>query len=133
MIKKEDLDQAIQQLTQELNDIRLQEQEACALLNELILEKHNREEKVPSKAEAEGRAVDYRNHRDRSGKVINKGDKVAFLTKGKFRSTWGIVEDVKDTRIVARDPNGHLITRAPRNTRIVPHSTERVIEHHGGK
>ena len=43
-------------------------------------------------------------HKDREGTVIHVGDNVAFLTKGRFNSTEGIVTSVSGVkRITAKD------------------------------
>ena len=64
--------------------------------------------------------VDNQSATDREGRVINIGDKVVFLTKGKFRSTEGIVIRFSKNKefVFAEDIDGREIPRAPHNVRI---------------
>ena len=65
---------------------------------------------------------------DRDGTPIHVGDRVAFLTKGRFASTHGIVTrfSKRNQRGFAEDSNGNEIPRAPRNVRfsVLQHDAE---------
>ena len=58
---------------------------------------------------------------DRDGTPIKIGDRVIFLTKGKFKSTSGTVTRFSRNkeRVYATDSNKKEISRAPRNVRII--------------
>ena len=58
---------------------------------------------------------------DRDGNIITIGDRVTFLTKGKFKSTEGTITKFSklNERVFATDSNGQEIPRAPRNVRII--------------
>ena len=49
------------------------------------------------------------------------GDKVKFLSKGRYKSKTGIVYKISKTgeRITSRDPSGNSITRHPRNLEVI--------------
>ena len=57
---------------------------------------------------------------DRDGIGIKVGDRVTFLTKGKFRTTEGTVSRFSRNgeRVFAIDANGIEIPRSPHNVRI---------------
>ena len=56
---------------------------------------------------------------DRDGSLINIGDTVIFLTKGRFHSTKGTVTKINEYRVTAKDRRGTSISRAPHNLRRV--------------
>ena len=58
---------------------------------------------------------------DRDGIGIKVGDRVTFLTKGKFRTTEGTVSRFSRNgeRVFAIDTNGIEIPHAPHNVRII--------------
>ena len=60
---------------------------------------------------------------DRDGIVIQVGYSVTFLTKGKHKSTGGVVTRFSrnQERVFARDSAGNETSRAPYNVRITPH------------
>ncbi len=55
--------------------------------------------------------------KDRDGNLIRIGDKVTFITKGKYTSTEGIVTRANQSRITAKDSHGNHISRALHNVR----------------
>ena len=57
--------------------------------------------------------------RDANGKVLEIGQKVKFVTKGKYNSTEGIIETIKKTRVVSVDNRKNKIVRAHQNVEIV--------------
>jgi transcription antitermination factor NusG len=105
----EDLATRIDELVLELREIRIRERSTRDQINQLTEEQERRREST-------ARSVIVR---DRDGAPIKEGDSVRFLTKGKFKSFWGIVEKVAENRISSRDPRGVLISRAPWNTRVI--------------
>jgi transcription antitermination factor NusG len=105
----ENLATRIDELALELRKIRVHERKARNLINQLTKEQTRRREST-----VRGIIV-----HDRDGAQIKQGNSVRFLTKGKFKSTWGIVEKVAENRISSRDPRGVLISRAPWNTRVI--------------
>ena len=58
---------------------------------------------------------------DREGNIIHIGDRVLFLTKGKFKSKEGTVTRFSRNfeRVFATDTSGNEIPRALRNLRIL--------------
>jgi hypothetical protein len=56
--------------------------------------------------------------KDRDGRSIRVGNKVTFLTKGKYTSTEGTVTRINKSRVTAKDDRGNHISRAPHNVRV---------------
>ena len=58
---------------------------------------------------------------DRDGSTICIGDTILFLTKGRFKSTEGIINRFSkgNERVFAIDSDGQEIPRAPRNVRLI--------------
>ena len=102
---------AIEELRQELQKLTLASTNICLAIESL---ERNPNLDIPP-------IVDNQPATDREGRVINNGDKVVFLTKGKFRSTEGIVSRFSKNkeRVFAVDIDGEEIPRAPRNVRII--------------
>ena len=63
--------------------------------------------------------------RDAKGRILEVGQKVRFVTKGKYKSTEGIVETIKDTRVVSVDKRKNKIVRAHQNVEIISKNDER--------
>jgi hypothetical protein len=94
-----------------------EERELIERLESLNLEKQGLEERL---RQLRGRRLIQRTLiKDSDGNPIQIGNKVTFLTKGKFRSTEGIVTRVNQSRITAKDSRGNYITRAPHNVRKI--------------
>ena len=58
-------------------------------------------------------------HQDKFGKEIHRGDKVKFLTIGKYDSTEGFVVSFDSMWVMSRDYKGRLIKRTPNNLQVV--------------
>ena len=58
--------------------------------------------------------------KDRDGTTIHVGDRIYFLTRGKYKSIEGIVNrfSKNQERVFAIDSDGNEIPRAPRNVRV---------------
>ena len=69
---------------------------------------------APRQVPSERRAI------DRAGTIINIGNQITFLTRGRFRSTQGVVTRFSKNleRVFAQDENNIDIPRAPRNVRV---------------
>jgi hypothetical protein len=94
-----------------------EEKELIERLQLLNLEKQGIEERLK---QIRGRRLIQRTIiKDRDGYPIRVGNKVTFLTKGKYNSTQGIVTKVNKARITAKDSRGNYISRAPNNVRII--------------
>ena len=67
-------------------------------------------------------AAPHNGPRDRDGILIRIGYRVQFLTRGRHRSTRGIVSRFSrnNERVFAVDANRIEIARAPRNLRVSP-------------
>jgi hypothetical protein len=63
--------------------------------------------------------------KDAKGRVLEVGQKVRFVTKGKYKSTEGIIETIKETRVVSIDNKKNKIVRAHQNVEIIPKDDER--------
>ena len=63
--------------------------------------------------------------RDAKGKVLEIGQKVKFIMKGKYKSTEGIVKTIKETRVVSIDNRKNKIVRAHQNVEIISKDDER--------
>ena len=62
----------------------------------------------------------FTGHLDRNGVRIHIGDKVLFLTSGKYDSTTGVVSSSNNNRVFTLDDEGRTITRAPHNLSVLP-------------
>ena len=58
-------------------------------------------------------------HQDKFGKETHRGDKVKFLTIGKYDSTEGFVVSFDYVWVMSRDYKGRLIKRTPKNLQVV--------------
>ena len=58
--------------------------------------------------------------RDRYGSDINIGDRIEFLTKGKYVSKEGVVVMIatNGSRVISKDVNNNIIPRAPKNLKV---------------
>jgi hypothetical protein len=92
-----------------------QEREIIERLELLSLEQQGLERKL--KAIRGRRLIQRTLIKDNDGNTIRIGDRVTFLTKGKYRSTEGIVTKVNKSRVTAKDSSGNYISRAPHNVR----------------
>jgi hypothetical protein len=106
-MNEEELNLEIHELTEHLRRIRIEERETSVRLNQLLTAREDNRDKPDTSP------------KDRDGATIKKGDTVLFLTRGKYRSTQGVVESIKNQRLSARDKRGNLIVRAPHNTRVI--------------
>ena len=77
-------------------------------------------EREENQAQAQPNIQSHHSAVDRDGTPIHVGDRVAFLTKGRFASTHGIITrfSKRNQRVFAEDSNGNEIPRAPRNVRF---------------
>jgi uncharacterized Zn ribbon protein len=57
--------------------------------------------------------------KDAKGNVLKVGQKVKFVTKGKYKSNEGIIETIKETRVISIDNNRNKIVRAHRNVEVI--------------
>ena len=58
-------------------------------------------------------------HKDRNGSEIYIGDKVKFVTSGKYDSSQGTVSGYSKKRVLSTDYKGREIPRAPHNILVV--------------
>jgi hypothetical protein len=63
--------------------------------------------------------------RDAKGNKLAIGQKVKFVTKGKYHSTEGIVESIKKNRVISIDNKKNKIVRAHNNVEIISKNGER--------
>ena len=114
----DNIDSELAELTTLINELNIKKkelnrelEEAKAQINELVLEKRRRSG-IPT--------TSLTNKRDRHGDVIEVGDYVNFLTKGKFNSKGGIVANVNHQRFVqVKDSKKRTINRESQNLEIV--------------
>jgi uncharacterized Zn ribbon protein len=57
--------------------------------------------------------------KDTKGNVLEVGQRVKFITKGKYKSTEGIIEKIKETRVISIDNKKNKIVRAHQNVEII--------------
>jgi uncharacterized Zn ribbon protein len=57
--------------------------------------------------------------KDAKGNVLEVGQRVKFITKGKYKSTEGIIEKIKETRVISIDNKKNKIVRAHQNVEII--------------
>ena len=109
----DDIDEEVEALTTQLNRLRLQRKE--------IERQYRTTRKSIESLELERarRLNDTKAKLDRNGIVIEVGDYVNFLTKGKYKSKGGKVIKVNNVRfITAEDDEGRKINREPQNLEI---------------
>ena len=108
--------QTIQDLAEQLNQLRLATENLQETLNRLQEE----EETVERRDRGPPTDPEIRD-RDRDNRIIHYGDTVVFLTRGLYNSTTGTVYRVSASgnRVTARDHQGRSISRSPRNVRIL--------------
>jgi hypothetical protein len=94
-----------------------EERDLIERLQLLDLEKQGLEERLK---QIRGRRLIKRTLiKDKDGNQIRIGNKIVFLTKGKYNSTEGIVTRVNQSRVTAKDDRGNFISRAPHNVRKI--------------
>ena len=104
--------QTIQDLSDQLNQLRITTDILQETLNRLQEETIDRRDRgPPTDPEI----------RDRDNRTIHYGDTVIFLTRGLYNSTTGTAYRVSasGSRVTARDHQGRSISRNPRNVRIL--------------
>lgn len=65
--------------------------------------------------------------RDRKHRIIRVGDKVRFLSTGKFNSTEGIVKSIGKAFVFSIDSQKRRISRAPHNLLVIQSSYPPII------
>jgi hypothetical protein len=63
--------------------------------------------------------------RDAKGRILKIGQKVRFITKGKYKSTEGFIETIKETRVISIDNRKNKIVRAHQNVEVISEDDER--------
>jgi uncharacterized protein YhaN len=116
-MKTASIDQEIEQLTEELREIRIRERETQELIEEL---KEERRRSI-QEDEPKNKKKNIELAQDREGTTIEEGDEVLFLTEGKYISTGGTVTKIsrRSKRVTSRDSRGNLIVRAQRNVKVI--------------
>ena len=106
-----DRSRAIEELRRELDRLTIASEKVRGAIATL-----ESEHETSSSATASTRKIAL----DRYDSPIAIGDRVVFLTKGKFPSTEGIVSRFSKNRerVFATDSEGREIPRAPRNVRV---------------
>ena len=115
----ENLDTELNQLTETLRALNIQQRQLRRQSDRVQLRIRNieREQRRRTNIFVEP-AVPIR--RDRHGDILDMGDYVNFLTRGRFNSRAGTVTQITNVRfITARDRSGRLINREPSNVEIV--------------
>jgi uncharacterized Zn ribbon protein len=101
----------IDEVTQKLEELDIHIEQAIRVRRQLL--------KQRNETQNNNNNVARRELRDRDGNVIQIGDTVQFLTKGRYKSTQGVVTSVSSKlRITARDASGNLINRNSHNVII---------------
>ena len=111
--QSKDIDIEIEHLTQLLTELDVRQAEidrqrrkTRESINSLIIERRKKETERAGKV-------------DRNESVIEVGDKVIFLTRGKYKSKGGKVTKVDNNRfITVEDSEGRKINRDPYNVKI---------------
>ena len=113
-----DIDAEIEELTISLNELNIQRarlERECKKKQISIVNLVRKRNRLSEDFEAIGNRK-----KDRNGTIIDVGDNVTFLTKGRFNSKGGIVTKIDHIRfITAQDKQGRKINREPQNVRIV--------------
>ena len=110
----------IDELTEQLRALAVQELEIQQQRTTLRRRIRNLRRLSAERQQVEQQQADEPRVRDRDGTVIRIGDRVAFLTRGAFDSTEGIVISANRLWVTARDSDRVPIKRSPRNVRVLP-------------
>ena len=116
--ENEHIDQELNQLTQTLRDLNIQQRE----LRRQSFEVQQQIQQL-NRRRTTGRVVNRRDRtprRDRHRDRIDVGDYVNFLTAGRFNTRSGTITQISHRRYVsARDREQRIINREPANVEIV--------------
>ena len=63
--------------------------------------------------------------KDAKGNTLVVGQKVRFITKGKYHSTEGTIETIKESRVVSIDNKKNKIVTAHKNVEIISKNDKR--------
>ena len=66
---------------------------------------------------------------DADGNLLQVGDKVSFITKGKFKSTEGVVTSFGKRFVSTVDDEGRIINRESRNLRRITAKDQHIDNH----
>ena len=110
------VDAEIEQIRKEIKDLRLKTVSKLTSLDSKIrlLKEARRAEVTPVQTAQRH----YTGHDDKFGTRIYVGDKVVFLTKGRYDSEEGIVSGYTKDRVLATDYKNREIPRAAHNVRV---------------
>ena len=114
-----ELEQQLNELTITLTGLNIQQRELRRQSSEV--QQRIRSLQTEQRRRSKGPPVRRtRVRRDSHNEVLDVGDYVNFLTRGRYRSRGGTITDLKHSRFVtARDSEGRLINREPGNVEIV--------------
>ena len=114
----DDLDNELTQLTQTLENLNIQQNN----IRRQSLRVERRIERIRNEQRRRTLTTFARTvtRRDSHGDILDIGDYVNFLTRGKYRSRGGTITSISNVRFVsARDSSGRIINREPANVEIV--------------
>ena len=110
------VDAEIEQIRKEIKDIRLNTVSKLTSLDSKI--RLLKETRIAEVTPVQTAQRHYTGHDDKFGARIHIGDKVVFLTKGRYDSEEGIVSGYTKTRVLPTDYRNREIPRAPHNIRV---------------
>lgn len=79
------------------------------------LRRTNERHRGHADANVRGQRTNIWQHRDRAGNILELGDRVRFLTKGKYREREGIVINFGERFVISETVSAHRISREPNN------------------
>lgn len=115
-----DREERLQELIQHLEQLRLAADRIELTIVRIQQEQEDQRAEDRTQPHERGRQLNP-TVRDRDGEIIHQGDRVFFLTRGRYNSTSGTIYRVARSgyTVSARDDEGRTITRSPRNVRII--------------
>ena len=111
------IEKQINTIIEEIENLKLDNTRTVQRIADLELQAHKlicvqaTQEKIPSRH--------WTGHKDKRKRNIYIGDKVRFLTSGKFTSTEGVVSGYTKSRVTSIDKKNNEIHRAPHNLMLI--------------
>lgn len=111
-------DERINELIQRIEQLEIEQRRLQAEIKDI--------HKTRTKTETSSGTKEIRNNRirrDVNGDEIRVGDRVHFLTKGRYRSTQGRIVRFTDRFVISEDKRGNRINREYGNVQIIGKQT----------
>ena len=113
----DEVDLEIEKLRKEINRLKITTAKKISILDTKLTQLETEKQALVTPGSPAPRH--FTGHFDRFGKKVYVGDRVGFLTTGKFDSSEGHVSGYTRTRIFATDYCNREIPRASKNVKII--------------